>query len=149
MKSMLCATFFTTFNYLSKIITKIRLSNHILKIDKVTIEYQFRYISVQKSVSTNIVSNNQLCVSLITFRKYFTNFIIDKLLLKTLEFKNSYLLLKTPSLENTRAKRISCEMYSPWEGELGTSPSTNGKIVISKLKSSRYHKFKIKLCHSL
>ena len=40
-------------------------------------------------------------------------------------------------------------MYTPYEGERGTSPSKNGKLPISKLNHPVYHRFLMKLCHSL
>ena len=36
-------------------------------------------------------------------------------------------------------------MFKQLEGEQGTSPTK--QWTISKLKSSRYHKYKMKLCH--
>ena len=38
----------------------------------------------------------------------------------------------TVTFEHTLAKRISCEIYSPYKRERGTSPSRNGKWTISK-----------------
>ena len=39
--------------------------------------------------------------------------------------KNGFLLLKSSTLEHTLAKRISSEIYTPKEGEWGTSSSRN------------------------
>ena len=48
-----------------------------------------------------------------------------------------FLLLKSLTLEPSLAKQISCEIHTSQEVERGTSPSTNGKLTISKLKLSR------------
>ena len=49
-------------------------------------------------------------------------------------------LLKSLAFEQTFAKRISCEIYTPYErggAGRGISTSKNGKLTISKIKSSR------------
>ena len=50
-----------------------------------------------------------------------------------------FLLFKSSTLEHSLAKPISCEMYTPFEGERGTSSSRNKKLTISNLKLSIYH----------
>ena len=52
---------FIMFNNICKLITKIRFFNNSLKfIIKIGIKYRFRHVLVQKSISGNIVFNNQL-----------------------------------------------------------------------------------------
>ena len=47
-----------------------------------------------------------------------------------------FLLLKSSTREHNLAKWIRCEMYTPKEGERGTSPSRKGNLNVSKLKMS-------------
>ena len=47
------------------------------------------------------------------------------------------LLLKSSTWLHTRADLISWEIYTPYEGRRGTSPSKTGNFTISKSKSSR------------
>ena len=48
-----------------------------------------------------------------------------------------YLVLKTLTFEHVLAKRTSCEIYTAYKGVRGASPTRNGKLTISKSKSSR------------
>ena len=50
------------------------------------------------------------------------------ILIAVLAAKNMFLLLKSLILEHILAKRVSCEIYTPYEGERGISTSRNGKL---------------------
>ena len=61
-----------------ELITKIRLSNNSFEfLNLITIEYWLWYVMLQKGLTTNIAFNNQLYVSVVKFRKCFTNFMIS------------------------------------------------------------------------
>ena len=62
---------------------------------------------------------NNKYVSVVEFRKWFTKFMVSITLLNSLAVINWFLSLKTLlALEHTLTKRISCEIYSPKEGDI-------------------------------
>ena len=77
-------------------------------------------------VSVNVLSFflTVLCVSLQLVIVVFpgrTHQLLEK---KLHEFNDIHnLVLKTPTLEQILAKQICCELFTPSEGERGTSPS--------------------------
>ena len=77
-------------------------------------------------------------MSSLEFRKCFTKFKISIDLFQQLTCSGQKwsLVLKTLTFEHVLAKRTSCEIYTAYKGARGASPTRNGKLTISKLKSS-------------